>query len=283
MNEGLYAIREIALTDQHLGRVSNLLNLVFGSKSEHSQDYLKWQYCENPCGHAVGFDAFLNHELAAHYVTIPVKAKVFSRECRGLLSLNTATHPDHRGKKLFTTLAEKTYELAKSSGYEFVVGVANQNSTHGFTKKLGFTLLTPLEAKIGFGKPRHILNDSNPDFKVIWDKESVQWRLKRPGSKYMTDSSENVYSDTRIAGIQAHLGPFSKGVKSSSLPRLSSLNPLRLWIGVGVGKQANRSYTPIPSFLKPSPLNLIYKSLTDDSRMIDAKNTEFFLSDFDAY
>src|SRR5215467_4083405 len=80
--------------------------------------YLQWLYRDNPCGHVVGFNAYAGDELAAHYATIPVEATLDGAPARGLLSLNTATHPTHQGKGLFTRLAERTYARASELGYE---------------------------------------------------------------------------------------------------------------------------------------------------------------------
>ncbi|MCB9229284.1 MAG: GNAT family N-acetyltransferase [Deltaproteobacteria bacterium] len=278
----MYEFRETEVSESHIIRLSELLTLVFGKKQEHGTSYLKWQYQENPYGTALGFDAFYEGQLAAHYVTIPIKAILNGNEARGLLSLNTATHPDHRSKGLFTALAEKTYVRAKESGYEFVVGVANGNSTHGFTRKLGFDLVTPLSAKIGLGNPS-VERKSHVKFKLLWDKDGIFWRLRRPGAVYSMDKNHNVYGATKIAGIHAYLGPHMKLAPDSSLPHLKAVNPLRLWIKAGDDESLNPCYVRIPDFLKPSPLNLIFRSLTQPSYKLEPSDVEFYLSDFDAY
>lgn len=79
-------------------------------------EVLHWQYKDNPDGPAVGFNAWHGEELAGHYVTIPLKAMVNGTVEKGLLSLNTATHPAHHGKGLLTKLAKTTYALAAEKG-----------------------------------------------------------------------------------------------------------------------------------------------------------------------
>ena len=130
---------------------SKLLSEVFTDTKKFTLDFLDWQYFKNPVGDVVGFDAFYNNELVAHYVTIPVVYKFNDKTLNGLLSLNTATKAEHQGKGLFTKLASDTYDLAKEKGYKFIIGVANQNSTHGFIKKLGFDLVGKLDVKIYLG------------------------------------------------------------------------------------------------------------------------------------
>ena len=82
--------------------------------------------------------------------------------------------------ELFTTLADATYQHAKNLGYSFVIGVANANSTTGFTRKLGFELISPLTAKIGIGKINYQSTGNLYNCERLWSKELLEWRLKDP-------------------------------------------------------------------------------------------------------
>src|SRR5437016_3089868 len=84
---------------------AKFLSEVFKGTTKYSEDFLDWQYYQNPQGNVVGYDAYLGDQLAAHYVTIPVLFLYEGKEVKGLLSLNTATHEKHQGKGLFTKLA----------------------------------------------------------------------------------------------------------------------------------------------------------------------------------
>ena len=77
------------------------------------EKYYEWQYMDNPNGRVVSYNAYAGDaQLAAHYAAIPIKMLLNGNEELGLLSLNTSTHPNHQGKRLFTTLADKTYQKA---------------------------------------------------------------------------------------------------------------------------------------------------------------------------
>lgn len=148
-----YRIEQVKVDDENLRESQSLLQSVFKKHADKfSFDYLKWQYADNPVGPIVGFNAYWEDVLAAHYVTMPIYMNIEGKKTLGVLSLNTATHPDHRGKRLFTILAERTYQYAAENGYKFVIGVANANSTPGFIKHLGFKLIGPLTFKVGVGK-----------------------------------------------------------------------------------------------------------------------------------
>ena len=108
--------------------------------------------------------------------------KINSKVYKGVLSLNTATHPNFQGKGLFTKLATMTYDIVRSSGRSFVIGVANGNSTYGFINKLGFCLVGSLDMKIGFGK---IKIDDSKSVCRVWQENEIHWRLKNPSANYI--------------------------------------------------------------------------------------------------
>jgi GNAT superfamily N-acetyltransferase len=88
----------------------------------------------------VGFLAYDNdNKPAAFYGVIPTVAYLNKKSVLIAQSADTLTHPKHQRKGLFTLLANKTYDLAKELGIEFIYGIANENSFPGFIKKLGWT------------------------------------------------------------------------------------------------------------------------------------------------
>ena len=151
----MYDFKPLTLDYEELSICSTLLKKTFPVTKRYNDKYLSWLYCDNPDGHAIGFNSYYKDSIGAHYATIPIEAEIYGRAEKGLLSLNTATHIEHRGKGLFTKLANHTYVSAKDQNYKFIVGVANANSTNGFIKKHGFQLVGPLKAKIGIGPISH--------------------------------------------------------------------------------------------------------------------------------
>ncbi len=255
---------------------SKLLSEVFPSTKKYTPEFLNWQYNLNPNGPVIGFDAFLNGELAAHYVTIPVEYIKDNKNYKGLLSLNTATNSKFQGKGLFTKLADKTYDFAKNNGYQFVIGVANQNSTHGFIKKLGFHLIAPLDAYIYLGdNEKNIVADVL--FQSQMNEAAMTWRINNPSNPYFF-SNGFIYSSTDKRSIKACL---SKAKTTQQKNNASLL----LKMAIGINNKPNTLFKiKIPNKLKPSPLNLIFKKIDPEFNLqINASNTFFELIDFDAY
>lgn len=283
-----YILTPIDLTANGIAQTANLLTAVFGASTQFTPEFVDWEYNKNPVGTAVGFNAWAGNELAAHYVTQPIVAHLNGKKTKGLLSLNSATHENHRGKRLFTLLAEKTFELGLASGYGFVIGVANANSTPGFLKHLGFTLVAPLEVKFGLGTPDVTLT-TDYEYARDWDKDLLAWRINNPKLQYVVKMKKDhftVLAPTGKFGIHAVLGTFPLELlpENIQLKTSTGLNPLNIWMGMDEPLSWKRKpYFPFPNSLKPSPLNLIFRDLTDLGRMPKSNQIKFLSLDFDAY
>lgn len=279
-----YEFRLLDLSERGIENIFELLSAVFPDSSHISQAVIDWEYNLNPEGNAVGFNAWVDDFLAGHYATIPLRAVVNGREEKGLLSLNTATHGGHRGKGLFTQLANKTYEYAASNGFRFVIGVANANSTHGFTKKLGFQMVGPLKAMIGIGRLPFSKGSDEIHYGRIWDQDSLNWRLSHPVYRYeiARGAFDTIYSSRGKFGARYVVGTFPTVMELTSEMNTAPSLPMKLWIGLDERFDwTGRSFKNIPLRFRPSPLNLIFKDLTGNGRTLDASKVRFQAIDFD--
>lgn len=270
-----YRIEQVKIDDVSLKEIQHLLQLVFEERADKfSFEYLKWQYAENPVGQIIGFNAYMGDMLAAHYVTMPIYMNINGQKTLGVLSLNTATHPDHQGKRLFSILAERTYQYAAENGYKFVIGVANAQSTHGFLKNLKFKLVGPLTFKIGTGT--NIYPKKDYTFTRYWDKEIMEWRLKNPSMAYYKNG-DMIVSPIK-PGFKKLVFHDKEGLVS--LPKLHA-RPFNLYIGYGADLKKG-FYCGIPKFIDHSPFNLIFRDLTHGTLPeVTKDNILFELIDFD--
>jgi GNAT superfamily N-acetyltransferase len=268
--------RQVKTDEQSIVAYVALLKIVFAKEDAFSKEYITWLYKNNPFGEAVGFDAYDGDILAAHYVTTPVCYTYKGKKIKGLLSLNTATHPDYQGKGMFTKLADQTYKYAAENGFEFVIGVANQNSTHGFLKKLGFKLISPLDVYLIMGNAIRPLVNPADFFTSCVDDNYIKWRMANPQGKYFTDLGLH-FSLTHNATIDVCMGTKYKAEqKSRRSPKI------RMSMGVNNTPKALLKFK-LPDRLKPSPLNLILKPLSADFPDLQKKDIFFEVIDFDAY
>jgi hypothetical protein len=280
----MYYFSQVDTSPERLQQYAHMLCNVFQFANWYSRvnkftaDYLHWQYTLNPNGTVVGFDAWDGNELAAHYVTIPVLYTVNGRATKGLLSLNSATRPEHQRKGLFTQLASRTYELGKSMGYEFVVGVGNQNSTHGLLE-LGFYLISPLDVKIGCGKMQTSPSADIP-LNAVWSRQALQWRLNPPSHTYVLEGQE-VLADTGMMCVRAVLA-VRKDIEENDLKR-PSFTPFKMWIGIGNNVRLQGVFIDLPRPIRPAPLNLTFKDLSGKLPVFRKEDVSFELIDFDVY
>lgn len=273
-----YTYAKTGSDDASLSKYFSLLKTVYPNKKSLTLNYLKWLYTENPVGKVIGFDAFENNCLVAHYVTIPVNYYFNKREYRGLLSLNTVTHPDHRGKGLFPALANKTIEHATQIGYDFIIGVANANSAPVFLNKLNFKILGPLMVKIGIGNIFYTAENEN-SFRGYRNHEFIQWRISNPGAYYF-QTNNFLFSPSGKPGISVILGKLNDD-RIVNIPEKKAL--ISVWIGLAKYKVKKGIMLKLPGFLKPSPLLLIFKKLNFDMPDIATDDVFFEAIDFDAY
>lgn len=258
----------------------------FPGVDKFNRDYIDWLYRCNPDGKVVGFDARDGDRLAAHYVCIPARAKVGNEEVPVLLSLNTATHPDYQGKGLFTKLAELTYTAGAEQGYDSVYGVANANSTPGFTRKLGFQLVGPLQASVGVGPLGFDFSHdaSSLQFKRIWSEQALAWRCASPVNPVGARASQGHTSLLAQVPGSPIMAAALIDTAAPEVRKARTLSPLRLFLGqVPPDWQRRSLYVEIPKRLRPSPLNLIYRSLTGRVKAIDPHAVFLGFIDFDAY
>ena len=271
---------------EQLLRYQKLFSQCFPASPKFSVPALHWLYGENPDGAVIGFDAFIGDALVAHYACVPAKIQVGGEVVSGLLSLNTATHPGHQGKGLFSRLAEMTYQSAAEQGYECVYGVANANSTPGFVRKLGFQVVQPLFAKVGVGRLGGDFSKvaQESQFRRLWNSESLLWRCNNPANPVMCQQvgERSVFQAralSRLLSVHAEL-PMNLDISDSA----HHLAHLRLYLGLMPESTCKFAcYVDIPQRFRPSPLNLIFRSLTARQSRLEPGTVYFSFLDFDAY
>lgn len=104
----------------------------------------EWRYLSNPSSLVAISIAETEHgEVIGQYALQPIPMKVEDRNCLGTLSLDTMTHPDFRNQGMFVKLAEHNYAFARRNGVVLTYGFPNENSRHGFFRRLDWRPLAP--------------------------------------------------------------------------------------------------------------------------------------------
>jgi len=252
-----------ALTKAALDDYVALFRKSFAADEKLNKKYLEWQYVSNPHGKVIGYDAFLGDELAAHYAIVPRRYHVSSQPIDGALSVNTATHPIHRGHGLFLKLATITYEAAAKHGVRFVTGVANEHSVRGFTRGLGFTLLGQARLYAGLRAPFRAKNALG----MRPDSDWLDWRLANPSRRYerLCHSDGSSTLCTRIRGVNFHIARMDNAVleRSKYLASLPTSRGLKLGFSPVFAQRAPWILR-LPQTMQPSPWHVIWRTLDSE-------------------
>ena len=230
--------------------------------------FLNWYYFQNPNGPAITYNAFFNNNIIGHYALIPIKIKLHDKEFDAALSVLTAIDKNFRGLYLFNELANKTFELAREKGIKFIIGVSNQISTKLFVRYFKFKLISQLDVKFGLGKIDKINNDC--DFQVLWNDDTLSWRLKNPRFNYQSRLFKNdfyIYNNYYKI-FKLEMGRFTKDQFSNTVKNHKNKTNFRLfnlWIGLGKYNWKNALYFNFPEKFKPAPLNFIIKDISNQS------------------
>ncbi len=282
-------IRPAGTTPELLRHYQSIFAKCFPQATHLDAAYLDWLYVQNPAGPVIGLDAWDGDRLAAHYACIPAAAIIDGHACRVMLSLNTATDPDYQGKGLFTKLAEGTYAAGAEQGLAAVYGVANANSTPGFLRKLGFTLVGPLDAKLGVGSLLPAGASSalgEVQFRRDWDATALQWRCANPQRRYRLARSG--------AGGMFAQAPTGKPLLSAFAELPNRVEGIE-YGSAGVGMRLHLGMVPrsmgslkgawfeLPARLRSSPLNLIFRALDGRTQVPSTDAVLFSVLDFDAF
>lgn len=130
-------VRDYETADE--SQVLGLLNLTLGTGRafERSTLFFRWKHIENPFGrslmllaenqHVVGLRAFLRWQFRGGDGLI-----------HAVRAVDTATHPDHQRKGIFSQLTSACLERARSQGVGLVFNTPNRYSLPGYLK-LGWT------------------------------------------------------------------------------------------------------------------------------------------------
>ncbi len=254
-------------------------------KKHFSATYLKWQYFENPVGNAIAISAYENGVIIGHYAAQPILSKLGSEEICGLLILNAAIDQLHQGKGVFLKITYLLHTQATEQNFKFIIGVANKKSTPIYINRFKFQLVGQLDVKIGIGK-LIVKRQTEYFYERIWNDKILNWRLNNPNHEYNINQSIDQFFvfKRNFFFISTLMGEFSKFIKfENNFSKSNHFGNLFIGINSSINWMENKKYISFPEFIKPSPLNLIFKGLNNNLYNLAGKNILFRCIDFDAF
>lgn len=305
--------------DQHVLN-TELLNAELPDKRFDGPDYLAWLYDQNPEGGGVYEGIDEEGRRMAHYALIPQCWRNAGGPAPVYFSLNAVTRSGAQRKGYFVQIGHRIYERARLQGAKGILAVPNEKSTPGALKYLGYRFLGPLPvrvvAPVGSAKAyesrtvdaewlasdefaaiaANIDRPAASGWTQAWTPDQLRWRLSQPRAGYAVHVSDDLFAvsvEHRFLGV-----PFAVIVKF--LPRTALAVGETVASGGAVAAACRFHRAPAavyagfnahvrvrgvrpPRRLQPAPLNLLFRSLSDEvPQETFALDTYEFL-DFDAY
>ena len=285
-------------------------------------EFLNWEYDQSPSGTVIEANYDLNGKRLGHYAVVPQRWLFNGNVCRYGLSINNAVSEETRGQGIFAKLGQEVSDKSAKQDLKALIGVSNSQATYGQVNRIGFkqfeampVFMVPrflsvsisdfifdfcgLDEFLTWIENNNFFETSESNRGVhdapvrLWDQSELLWRLSDPSHDYVMMISDSIalivhninFLSIRVSVIlKIFVDVFHDPVdlrflasqvckkNRSSFVLYAGWNPLI--VGKGI---------KIHSSLRPSPLNLIIKSLASDTDETLLRPDWFEFLDFDAY
>jgi hypothetical protein len=165
--------------------------------------------------------AEIDSNIIAQYAVMRLPVHYKKNSVQGAISTATVTDASHRGKGLFTKLAQALYEDLKKDGCQIVFGFPNKQSFHGFVSRLGWF-------EIG-AFPLHLrIIDPFPFVKKFLGDNI----LSNLGAKIFGIANKSLFRERRKVGDDYTIKPCSPGELPDGIEALLKASTISDRIGV---------------------------------------------------
>ena len=279
---------------------SQLLADQLNDRRFRSGVFLDWFYGANPRGQAIVEDIDDDHgKRIGHYGVVPTTYRTPRGTTPFIFTSNVATDPGARRKGLFREMADRIYPRAAAIGAPGLAGTGNAQSSVVIIARFGWKDLGSMPAIVSLpGVPARGVRDIRVDAAFLgsdelaqlsadldwvpvrdwvqsWTPDYLRWRLANPDNSYVL----HVGPDALAVSARDHgpLGiPFA--VLCKVFPRPGATLPVPAGRYVTAACRAHRAPGcvyggwnahakvrgfRIPKRLRPSPLQVVFKSFDE--------------------
>tara|TARA_B100001540_G_scaffold124091_1_gene110634 strand:+ start:35 stop:883 length:849 start_codon:yes stop_codon:yes gene_type:complete len=272
---------------KNINKYVNLYRRCFKNYPHYKNEkYLEWLYNDNPVGNFIGIDAIDNGLEIGQVGGIPYEFNYNGNKIKILQSINVCVDQKYRGKKLFSEMATRLENYARDENYSFIIAIANKLATPAWLNSISMKFLSQLDVLIGYGDLgiKDLVLQEN-DFYSLWNQARITWRKNNPYNKVSINNEKKIkfISPSILSFIQVF--SYLPNDNTSIVFDKKKFNFFlpHLFIGLIPKKNNKNLFFKVPNFLKPSPLNFLYKDISGKNSIIDVKKCFFSYLDFDAY
>lgn len=281
-------------------------------------DYLAWLYDENPEGG--GFTGSRDEDgvRVAHYALVPQRYRDATGPADFVFSLNAVSRTGSQRKGYFVEIGHEIFAEAAAAGRVAITAVANEKSTPGAVKYLGYRELGPMPVAVTVPNPfrgrrwRSVRVtdewldsddyaelaadlDEHPavGWTPAWGVDNLRWRLARPRGDYVVHVGPDLVAVSTRDAVRGV--PFAVILKL--LPRRGATDlsgraavaaacrhhRAPVCVYAGLNAHVRMRGLPLPPRLRPAPLNLLVRSLSEELDQESLQLDTFEFLDCDAY
>lgn len=297
---------------------AELLNSELPDPRFEGPDYLAWLYDRNPDGVAFIGNRDEGDVRVAHYALVPQRYRNAAGPGPFVFSLNAVSRTGSQRKGHFVEIGHEIFAEASAAGRLAITAVANEKSTPGAVKYLGYRHLGPMPVAVTVANPFRARGwysvivsedwlasdrftdlaselDDHPaiGWTPSWQADNLRWRLARPQGGYVV----HVGPDLVAVSVRDTVRGLPFAVILKLLPRrgatgLSGRGAVAaacrhhrtpVCVYAGLNAHVTVRGLPLPTRLRPAPLNLLVRSLSDDIAQETLQLDTFEFLDSDAY
>ena len=118
--------------------ILRLAELTFPGEDLASPEFLAWMYDRNPNGRAVEFVTKSRALVTGHCAAVPMSCKVGEEAKPASVAVNGMTHPDFRGRGIFSRLYGEVTAGSDREGMVLTFGFPNSNSLNACLRHLNY-------------------------------------------------------------------------------------------------------------------------------------------------
>lgn len=186
--------------------VADLLSSSLAIPSELAPRLWWWKHRENPFGAAPVWIALDGDRVVAVRPFLAWEFKQQGRVIRAVRAVDTATHPDYRGRGLFRALTEQALDDLEAGGFAFVFNTPNDLSRPGYLK-MGWQTVGRLSARARFRSPGSLVRAAQARVPASLESARSNSRVGISASEVFRDPSaigRLLAGDRRGSGLFTH-------------------------------------------------------------------------------
>ncbi|HYC85668.1 MAG TPA: GNAT family N-acetyltransferase [Chryseosolibacter sp.] len=179
--------------------IVELLKMTLGEDATvKSENYWNWKHVENPFGPSPVILGFEGGQLVGIRAFMRWKWKRSGKIYEAVRAVDTATHPDHQGKGIFSKLTRALLQECQDKKWDFVFNTPNKASKPGYIK-MGWTEAGRLPVTLNVDRPVQMvarlagLTTTEPA--PATNEAEMNRYLSHPGLENLLQANEQHYKD----------------------------------------------------------------------------------------